>query len=120
MQYMIIFKENKEQFELRNGQTDATKAYWGAWSAFIGEMYQAGIVISGNALQAPHTASVVTLRDGVRHVQDGPYADTKEQLAGYFIIEVPNLDVALEWAAKSPCAAYASCEVRPVLPPMNG
>lgn len=119
MQYMIVLNETKENFETRNGQTDVAQAYWGAWSAYIAEMYQAGIVVSGNALQAPHTASVVTVRDGVRQVQDGPFADTKEQLAGYFIIEVPNLDEALDWAAKSPSAHYATCEVRPVLPPMN-
>jgi hypothetical protein len=59
------------------------------------------------------------VRDGKRHVQDGPFADTKEQLAGYFIIEAPDLDAALEWAARSPSAAYASVEVRPVLPPMT-
>ena len=58
------------------------------------------------------------IRDGKRIVQDGPFADTKEQLGGYFVIEVPDLDAALEWAARAPSAACASVEVRPVLPPM--
>ncbi len=119
MQYMLILNETNEHFDMRNGQADVAQAYWGAWSAYIAEMYQAGIVVSGSGLQAPHTTSVVTVRDGVRHVQDGPFADTKEQLGGYFIIEVPNLDAALDWAAKSPSAQYANCEVRPLLPPMN-
>lgn len=57
------------------------------------------------------------LRGGKRQVQDGPFADTKEHLGGYFIVEVPSLDVALEWAARAPCAATGSSEVRPVLPP---
>lgn len=52
-------------------------------------------------------------------VQDGPYADSKKQLGGDFIIEVPNLDTALDWAARSPSAGYASTEVRPVMPPMH-
>jgi len=88
MQYMIILNETKEHFDMRNGQTEVAQAYWGAWSAYTAEMCQAGIVVSGSGLQAPHTASVVTVRDGVRHVEDGPFADTKEQLGGYFIIEV--------------------------------
>lgn len=120
MQYMLILNERSEDFEFRNAQTEVAQAYWGAWSAFIGEMYQAGIVLSGSGLQAPHTGSTVSVRDGARHVQDGPYADTKEQLGGYFIIDVPDLDTALDWAAKSPSALYATCEVRPLLPPMNG
>lgn len=53
-------------------------------------------------------------------MQDGPFADTKEQLGGYFVIEVPDLDAALAWAARAPSASCASVEVRPVLPPMNG
>jgi hypothetical protein len=57
----------------------------------------------------------VRLRDGRRQVQDGPFADTKEQLGGYYVIDVANLDMALDWAAKCPAAAYAAVEVRPVL-----
>jgi hypothetical protein len=52
-------------------------------------------------------------------VQDGPFADTKEALGGYFVIDVPGLDAALEWAAKAPCVNDGSVEIRPVLPPMN-
>lgn len=118
MQYMLIFRETPDQFELRQ---DAAKssAYWGAWTSYLGAMSKSGTVVSGNGLQPPHTATVVRVRDGARHVQDGPYPDTKEQLGGYFIIEVPHLDAALEWAARSPAASYASVEVRPVMPPMK-
>ncbi len=52
-------------------------------------------------------------------MQDGPFADTKEALGGYFVIDVPGLDAALEWAAKAPCVNDGSVEIRPVLPPMN-
>jgi hypothetical protein len=73
--------------------------------------------VSGNGLQAPEMGTTVRLRDGKRQVQDGPIADTKEHLGGYFIIQAPTLDVALEWAARAPCTASGSAEVRPVLPP---
>lgn len=118
MQYMLTFHETEAQFAQR---TDPAKseAYWGAWNAYIAALTQAGVVVSGNGLQPPHTATTVRVRNGVRQVQDGPYADTKEMLGGYFIIDVPELDTALEWAARSPSASYASAEVRPVMPPMQ-
>ena len=116
MQYMLIFRENAAEFDLRDDPGKAP-AYWGSWMAYIGALNQAGVVVSGNGLQPPATATMVRVRDGQRQIQDGPYADTKEQLGGYFIIEVPGLDEALDWAARSPSAAYGSTEVRPVLPP---
>ena len=119
MQYMLIFREEDAHFAERE-DPEKSGAYWGAWNAYIGAMAQAGIIVSGNGLQGPHTATTVRLRDGKRLVQDGPIADTKEQLGGYFIIEVPDLDAALEWAARSPSSAYASTEIRPVMPPRNG
>ena len=118
MQYMIIFSETEAQFAQRT-DPQMSGAYWGAWGAYIGALQASGIVLSGNGLQPPHTATSVRVRDGKRQVQDGPFADSKEQLAGYFIVEVPDLDVALDWAARAPSASYASVEVRPVLPPMQ-
>jgi hypothetical protein len=116
MQYMLIFRESATEFALRD-DPDKQQAYWGSWMAYVGAINQAGIVVSGAGLQPPASATTVRLRDGKRQVQDGPYADTKEQLGGYFVIEVPGLDEALDWAARSPSSAYASTEVRPVLPP---
>ena len=115
MQFMLIQNETEAEYAKRNDPV-LGPAYWGGWTAFIGAMSQAGIIVSGNALQGAHTATTVRVRDGKRLVQDGPCADSKEQLGGYFIIEVPDLDTALEWAAKSPSASDASVEVRPVLP----
>jgi hypothetical protein len=116
MQYMLIFTEPSDAFAKRDNPAEAP-AYWGAWTAYIGAMAEAGIVINGDGLHPPHTATTVRLRNGKREVQDGPFADAKEQLGGYFVIEVPNLDAAIDWAAKSPSAEYGSVEVRPVLPP---
>jgi len=117
MQYMLIMTEPAEEFAKRNHPEHAS-AYWGGWSAYIAAMREAGIIRNGDGLQPPAMATTIRIRDGKRHVQDGPFADAKEQLGGYFIIETPDLDTALDWAAKSPSASYGSVEVRPVLPPM--
>lgn len=117
MQYMILFTETAEDLAKRNDPIQSG-AYWGGWNAFIGAMAQAGVIVNGDGLQGPHTATTVRVRDGARQVQDGPFADTKEQLAGYFVIEVADLDAALDWAAQAPSALTASVEVRPVMPRM--
>jgi hypothetical protein len=118
MQYMLIFSETEEDFASRSDPERAGD-YWGGWSAYIGAMAQAGIVVNGDGLEPPHTATTVRIRDGKRTIHDGPFADSKEQLAGYFVIEVPDLDAALEWAARSPAASTASVEIRPVMPPLQ-
>jgi hypothetical protein len=118
MQYMLIMTEPVEEFAKRNNP-DHAAAYWGGWRAYMAAMNQSGIVVGGNGLQGPQTSTTLRVRDGKRIVQDGPYADTKEQLGGYFIVEVPDLDTALDWAAKAPSALSAAVEVRPVLPPIG-
>ncbi|WP_291204634.1 YciI family protein [Hyphomonas sp.] len=116
MQYMLIFTEPAETFARREDPAEAP-AYWGAWATYMGAVAQAGIMVNGDALHPPHTATTVRIRNGRREVQDGPYADVKEQLGGYIVIEVAGLDAALAWAAKAPSAEYGAVEVRPVLPP---
>ena len=117
MEYMLFFNETAEAFAVRS---DPLKAgpHMAAWGAYIGAMVQAGVMKSGNGLLGPETATTVRLHNGATQVQDGPHADSKEQLGGFAIIDVPSLDVALEWAARSPSSAYGSTEVRPVMPPM--
>jgi hypothetical protein len=114
---MLLLNESEGDFAQRNDPAQAG-AYWGGWSAFIGAMVQAGIIVNGSGLLGPDTATTVRIRDGKRLVQDGPFADAKEQLGGYFVIEVPDLDTALEWAVRAPSASGASVEVRPLMPPM--
>jgi hypothetical protein len=116
MQYMLIMTEPEAEVAKRNDPNLAGE-YWGGWTAFVGAMAQSGIVVNGDGLHPPHTATTLRIRDGKRVVQDGPFADSKEQLGGYFIIEVPDLDTALEWAAKSPAAHCGAVEIRPVMPP---
>ncbi len=79
---------------------------------------QAGVVVYGAGLMPPGTATTVRVSGGERQVQDGPFADSKEMLGGIFVIDVPDLDTALEWAARSPAASAGCVEVRPLLPPM--
>ena len=69
----------------------------------------------GDGLQPTATATVVRVRDGERLLTDGPYAETKEQLGGYYVLECKDLDDALKWAAQIPEAAFGSIEVRPVM-----
>lgn len=114
MQFMLIFTEPESETSKRN-DPEAAPGYWGAWNTYIGALGSAGVIVHGNGLQEPHTGTRVQIRDGKRIIHDGPYADTKEHLGGYFIIEVPSLDEALEWAARSPNATSGTTEVRPVL-----
>lgn len=116
MHYMLTFYNTAENLA---GPTDpvAKQAYYGAWGAYMGAMQAAGAYVNGHGLQPPHTATTLRMNGGKRQVQDGPFADSKEQLGGYFVIDVPSLDDALEWAARSPAAATGAVEVRPTLLP---
>jgi hypothetical protein len=84
-----------------------------AFDAYGKSLDAAGVLISADILQPVAVATTVTLRNGSLQVQDGPFADTKEQLAGNFVIDVPDLDAALAWAEKCPAATYGTIEVRP-------
>lgn len=86
-----------------------------AWSAYTKAMIDAGVMRGGNALKPGFTGTTVRLRDGRREVHDGPYTDSKEELGGYYVIDVPNLDEALQWAARNPAASYGAVEVRPIM-----
>jgi hypothetical protein len=117
MKLMMMIYEDAREAARRDDPAQAP-AYWGAWTAYVQALGAAGLIASGNGLQPPATATTLRLRDGARLVQDGPFADSKEQLGGYFILEVPDLETALDWAARCPAAAAGGIELRPVLPPM--
>lgn len=112
MKFMLMFFDTTAN---QNYSTETGLATMAAWGAYAGAMGQAGVIVAGHGLQARHTATTLRLRDGVRQVQDGPFADTKEQLGGYFVIDVASLDDALTWAVRSPTASTGTVEVRPVL-----
>jgi hypothetical protein len=120
MEYMLMFHESAATLDARN-DPELAPAYWGAWMHYVGALEASGVVKAGRGLQLPHTSTTVKLDGGRRVVQDGPFADTREFLGGFFVIDVPSLDVALDWAAQAPCAADGGAtEVRPVLPPPQG
>ena len=77
----------------------------GAWRAYYKALVDAGVYVGGAPLEPPSAGATVRVHDGQRRVQDGPYADTKEQLGGQIVIDVPSLDEALDWAARCPSAA---------------
>ena len=85
-------------------------------SAYAQAMMKAGIYVCGDRLRGSGTATTVRVAEGKTHVVDGPYAEAKEQLGGYHIIDVPDLDAALAWAARCPAAARGVVEVRPIWP----
>jgi hypothetical protein len=115
MKYMMMFYENEAEVAAQRDNPERSGPYWDAWNAYMGALYPTGIVVGGDALLPPAAATSVRLKGGNRHVQDGPVAATKEQLAGYVVIEVADLDTALSWAARCPAATYGAVEVRPVL-----
>src|SRR3954452_22974373 len=80
-----------------------------------GAMQEAGVLLDSNPLQPASTATTVRVRDGQRQLTDGPYAEIKELLGGYYLIECENLDVAVKWAAEIPAVKYGSVEVRPIM-----
>ncbi|WP_035985912.1 YciI family protein [Leptolyngbya sp. KIOST-1] len=108
MQYAILVYETEHDLAHREQQMPA-------YSAYSQALADAGVMVGGAALHPSHTATTLQLKDGQRQVQDGPFADTKEQLGGFFLIEVPDLDTALDWAARCPAASNCAVEVRPLL-----
>jgi hypothetical protein len=114
MEYMLlIYTDEKRWASLAD---DERNAIIGEYYALTNELRDHGSYVTGAPLQPTTTASTVRIRDEERFVTDGPFAETKEQLGGYFLIEADSDDEAHAWAAKIPAARYGSVEVRPVLP----
>jgi hypothetical protein len=85
-----------------------------AYQAYTESLQKAQVLVGANRLQHTQSATTVRLVDGKPQVLDGPYSDSKEQLAGYYLIDVPNLDAAIAWASRCPGAAHGVMEVRPL------
>ena len=114
MQFALFIYESPGAFAAR--KNDENDPYLGAWRAYYKALVEAGIYVGGDPLQLPETGTTVRVSEGKRRVQDGPYADTKEQLGGLTILELPSLDAALDWAARCPAASAGTVEVRPLAP----
>ena len=112
-QYMLLIYDDPAAGPAE-GSPEA-QAEFGRWMAYSQEMTEAGAMQGGDALQPIATATTVRVRGGERIVSDGPFAETKELLGGYYIVEAADLDAALDWAAKAPHIEHGSVEVRPVI-----
>jgi hypothetical protein len=112
MQYMIlIYEDEKEWAKMPEAEMNKVFAEFMQYSKDLGA---SGGLIGGASLQPTATATTVRVRGGKTSTTDGPFAETKEQLGGYYIIEAKNLDDAIKWAAKCPSSAAGSIEVRPL------
>jgi hypothetical protein len=111
MQFALLIYESPEAFATRKSDGTAD-SYTGAGRAYHKALLESGAFVAGDPLEVPETGTTIRIRDGKRGVQDGPYADTKEQLGGFTILELPSLDAAMEWAARCPAASYGAVEVR--------
>ena len=112
MKYLLMTYVNE------NGWSKMTKAEQeqgaAAYMAYGEALKKAGAIAGSNRLQPTSTATTVRITNGKSQVLDGPYVDSKEQLGGYFLIDVPDLDSAISWAARCPAAGHGVVEVRPI------
>jgi hypothetical protein len=118
MNFSLLIYQDAEAFAAR---TDPAKReeFWGSFMPYMKSLQEAGIVVSGAGLESPCQSKTVRLSSEAATIQDGPFADTKEQLGGLFIIDVPDMETALEWASRCPGKFIKSVEVRAVLPPVG-
>lgn len=113
MQYLILIYSNETADA--NVSKEEMEAWMGEYWAYTEALQKAGVFVSGEALHPTSAATTVRLKDGKRLTTAGPFAETKEQLGGYYAIKVDNLDQAIDWAAKCPGARVGSIEVRPIM-----
>jgi hypothetical protein len=112
MKYLLmIYASEKEEDAM---PADETGKLMQAYSAYTEALAKAGALQAGERLRPTSDATSVRVRGGKTEVLNGPYAETREQLGGYYLIDVPDLDAALAWAARCPSSSYGTIEVRPV------
>lgn len=112
MQYMALIYDSEQT--RASMSPDQRKQMFAAYTAFNEATKKAGVFVAGDALDPVDTATTVRIRDDKTLTTDGPFAETKEQLGGYYLLECKDLDEALHWASQIPTAQHGSVEVRPV------
>lgn len=117
MRYTFFLYNDESAFA--NASQEDMQQQYELFGRYIGALKEAGVLVDTDWLQPSQSATMLTLKDGEKRVQDGPYADTKEQLGGYFVVDVPDLDAALAWAEKCPSAQYGLIEVRATAMPAD-
>jgi hypothetical protein len=114
MKYMLlIFANEAEQQAASKADSEQMHAAYGAYTQAL---IKAGVMAGGERLRPTSSATTVRVAGGKTKVVNGPYAETKEQLGGYYMIEVADLDAALSWASRCPAASHGAMEVRPIWP----
>jgi hypothetical protein len=113
MQYMCLIYDDENTWD--NLPEDERNAVFAEYGSFTESIKGSGNYVAGDALQPTSTATTVRIRDGKTTVTDGPFAETKEQLGGYYLVEAKDVDEALKIAERIPSARYGSIEVRPVV-----
>jgi len=114
MEFLQILYADSAQFE-KMSPSQASEALT-AYGAYTGALQSAGVLRGSNRLRPVTAATTVRVKSGKTEVLNGPYAETREQLGGYYLIDVADLDAALAWAARCPGASHGVVEVRPVWP----
>lgn len=112
MEYMMLIYSQEQMVETLT--EERTREIVGAYMAYTQALQDAKVLRGSNRLRPTSAATTVRVADGRTQALDGPFAETKEQLAGYFMIDVPDLDAALTWAGRCPGAQYGAVEVRPI------
>ena len=112
MQYMLLIYDNEAG--MKRATEGDQRVMMKSYREFTDSITKSGHMKAGDALQPTSTATCVRIRDGKTLTTDGPFAETKEQLGGYYVIDVANLEQALEWAEKMPCMDSGTVEVRPL------
>ncbi|MBV8840146.1 MAG: YciI family protein [Alphaproteobacteria bacterium] len=112
MQYLLMIYGNEAN--MLAASKEQTGEVLAAYTAYTEALTKAGVIRGGERLRPTAESTTVRVKDGKTNVFDGPYADTKEQLGGFYLIDVPDLDAALSWAARCPGASYGTMEVRPI------
>ena len=112
MKYMLLIYNNEA--DVKSTEKAEMEQRLAAYGSYTAALKNAGIMVDSNRLQFSTTATTVRNIAGKVNVLDGPYAETKEQLGGYYMIDVPDLDAALSWAARCPAVNHAVVEVRPL------
>jgi len=112
MQYLLLIYTNEDA--MLSAPKEASSQTLAAYAAYTEAIKKSGAWVASHRLRPTSEATTVRNPNGKKNVLNGPFAETKEQLAGFYLIEVPDLDAALSWAARCPGAAHGSIEVRPI------
>jgi hypothetical protein len=113
MKYLLLLFGDESSWE--SASEEDMQAEMAAWEEYDRQTREAGVLVAGEGLQPPSTATTMRMVSGERVLTDGPFAETKEQLGGFYVLDCKDLDAALQWAERCPASKDGTIEIRPVL-----